>query len=314
MRPSSVLFVFVAGCSIPNFDPPSLVRSVRILATRADRPYAQPGDTVNMTVLAVDGRQSAPSPMNVYWLPAPCFDPPGDNYYACFPAFAGAFPTGVAIDANLELGTTFSFQMPLDVIATGQSTYGLAVVFTIACAGHVRYVPPPTGASPDTVPFGCFDNAGKPLSADDFVFAFSRIYSFTHRTNSNPVLQSVTLRSAPVDPTAGMTLDRCTTSNLDDCPTAGLDVVVPSASQEPDPSNLDANGHVLNEEIYVDYYLTAGKVKNDAVVLFDPRSGRLSGTSDDLAAPQSAGDSRLWAVVHDNRGGVAWQEIAVHAR
>lgn len=58
-------------------------------------------------------------------------------------------------------------------------------------------------------------------------------------------------------------IGHCTKSNIDDCPTKPLDVVVPASSQELDPSNLDANGNVLKEAV---------------------------------------GDYQLWAVVHDNRG------------
>jgi hypothetical protein len=71
---------------------------------------------------------------------------------------------------------------------------------------------------------------------------------------------------------------------------------------------------VLNEEIYVDYYVTGGKVGSDTVVLYDPQAGRLSGTGDALTAPQKAGDFWLWAVVHDNRGGASWSQIPVHAQ
>jgi hypothetical protein len=59
--------------------------------------------------------------------------------------------------------------------------------------------------------------------------------------------------------------------------------------------------------------LTAGKVAHDTIVLFDPRAGRLSNTSDSFYSPQAAGDSILWAVVHDNRGGVSWAQFSIHA-
>jgi hypothetical protein len=50
------------------------------------------------------------------------------------------------------------------------------------------------------------------------------------------------------------------------------------------------------------------------VVLFDARTGPLSNTGIDFRAPQAAGEFRLWAVVRDNRGGVAWQELGLHAK
>jgi hypothetical protein len=309
------LFALLAlGCNPPTFDPPSLVRSARILAVSADPPYAMPGETVNMTALAFDGRASPAAPMQLYFLPVPCVNPPGDAYYGCFPPIGALVSPGVDLGPILNLGPDFSFQMPADALIPhvdgGDEPYGLAVVFTIACAGHVEYAPPPRGASPDTVPFGCFDDRGHRLGADDFVFAYSLVYAFQDRINRNPAIEQVTFAGAPVDATAGITLEHCPGSGS--CPKQKLDVVVPRTSQEADPTNLDTEGHPLGELIYVKYYVTGGKVANDTMVLFDPRRGRLVKTGDDYRAPELPGEYRLWVVVHDNRGGVAWQEIALH--
>lgn len=311
------LAVLGAGCRGPTFDPSSKVESVRILATAADRPYALPGDTVTMSVLAVDGRATRPAPMNVFWLPAPCVDPPGDAQFACYPGFARQFAPGVDLAPVLSSGPSFAFTMPADAIAahpvSGKTPYGLAIVFTMACAGRVEYAPPPPGGSLDAVPFACVDDAGHALGADDFVFAYSQVYAFGDRANAPPVIGNLTFGGTPVDPAPGITVPHCTQSNADDCPTTKLDVTVPASSQEPDPGDLDADGHVLGEEIYVDYYMSGGKVKNDVVVLYDPRAGRLPDTGDDFSAPQAAGDATLWAVVRDNRGGAAWLAVPIHA-
>jgi hypothetical protein len=186
------------------------------------------------------------------------------------------------------------------------------VVFTLACAGHVEYVPLPARGSPDAVPFGCFDDRGNRLGADDSVFAYSLVYAFPERANQNPEIEQVTFAGAPVDPSAGISLAYCTKSKIDDCPARKVDVVVPSSSHESDPTNLDADGHVLRELLYVKYYVTGGKLTNDTAVLFDPRRGRLSNTGDDYRARQKAGEYRLWVVVRDNRGGVTWQELPLH--
>jgi len=306
------------GCNSNNLTPVSLVQSVRILATSADKPYALPGDTVTMQVLAFDGRASQLTPMGVWWLPQPCIDPPGDAFYACFPAFAESYAPGVDLTSQLVPGPAFSFGMPSDAIAAhsgsrGGEPYGLAVVFTIACAGHVQYLSPAPGAPPDTLPFGCFDAANNLLGPDEFVFAYSLVYAFTDRTNANPVIQSITFEGSTVDPAVGITVEHCTQSNIDKCSTTALDTIVPASSDETDPGDLDANGNPLKEEIYVEYFLTAGKVKNDSMILYDPAAGLLPNTSDDFYAPQSPGSFYLWAVVHDNRGGVAWQQVPLVA-
>jgi len=194
----------------------------------------------------------------------------------------------------------------------GQDPYGLAVVFVVACAGRVQYAPPAPGGSPDAVPFVCLDSAGARLGADDFVFAYSLVYAFADRSNENPVLEQVSYRGAPIDTDQGLTISHCEKSKIDDCPTSKLEVSVPSSSQELDYSNLDGNGNPLKESLYVQYFSTGGKISSDTIVIFDPRNGRLSGTGNDFRAPQQAGEYRLWAVVHDNRGGVTWQELALH--
>lgn len=307
----------LSGCGGPKFDPPSLIESVRILATAADKPYALPGDTVNTQVLAYDGRSSKPAPMGVWWIPKACINPRGDLYYSCYESFGSSFQPGVDLTSQLIAGTSFSFQLPSDVITSHPTTsgdpYGLAVTFVIACAGHVEYTPNPAGGAPDALPFGCFDSNHNQLGADDFVFAYSLVYSFNDRTNANPVITDITFNGGPVNPTSGFTLPHCTNSNIDDCPTSSVDTSVPPSSQEVDPSNLDANGNPLKEEIWVDYYLTAGKVKNDTEILYDPTAGALSNTADDLYAPQSVGSYMFWSVVHDDRGGCSWVQVPMQA-
>lgn len=303
-----------AACMPPSFEPPSKVRSVRILAARADKPYAKPGAEVNMELLAVDGRPEPSVPMQVYWLPGACFNPPGDRYYACFAGLDQVFVPGMDLGPRLREGPEFSFVMPDDIIEThvgdrGSAPYGLAVVFAIACAGRVQYVPQPANGSPDAVPFGCFDVSGTRLSARDFVFSYSLIYSFEDRTNENPEIESLTFRGKPVDLEQGIEVGRCTESEVEDCPENAFDVTVPRSSHEVDHNSLDAQGRTLREQIYVKYYMTGGQAVNDTVILYDPREGRLSDTDKGFFAPRDAGQYRLWAVVHDNRGGVNWWEV-----
>jgi hypothetical protein len=305
-------------CAPPSFEAPSDIDSVRILATRADTPYAPPGAIVNLEVLAVDGRVNPSQAMQVYWLKAACINPPGDAYYGCFPGFGSQFRRGVDLGSELASGAAFAFQMPADVIAAhsavaGQPPYGLAVVFTLACAGHVEYRPE-LATSPDAVPFACFDAAEHRLGAEDFVFAYSLVYAFTDRSNENPTLENVTYGGTAIDPSAGLALQHCQKSSIDDCSAVKLDVNVPRSSQEPDPSNLSANGEVLGESLYVQYYATGGKIANDTMVIFDARAGRLADTGDDFRAPLTPGEYQLWAVLHDNRGGTTWQQLALHVQ
>lgn len=313
-----MISLLTAGGACGNdFDPPSLVNSVRILATRADTPYAAPGTTVKLEVLAFDGRANQPTPMTVAWIPTACFDPVNDLYYQCYPSFAGAFASGKDVTPQLTAGTTFSYQMPANVIsshltAAGSGTpFGTAFGFVIACAGHVQYTPSTGG--PNANPFGCFDANGAALDANNYVFAYAVNYSFSDRTNTNPAIDHLAFGGNPVDLGAGITVTHCTDSDIDKCPTTPLDTIVPASDQEDDPGSVDSDGNAVKEEIYVDYYVTGGKVKNDTKILYAPKSGAVSDTSVDFAAPQRAGEFMLWAVVHDNRGGADWKQVPVHA-
>lgn len=309
-----VVLAVLSGCG-DKFDPVSKIDSVRILATRADKPYALPGDTVTLDMLAVDGRANKQQPMKTYWVPSICENPKSDTYYNCYPAFGTSFEPGTDLSSQLHEGTQFSFVMPQDIIDThskGSSgtTYGLVVVFSVACAGHVEYVKNASG-SPDALPFGCFDDEHHQLGATDFVFAYSLVYSFLDRSNSNPSIDAISFGGALIDPKVGAKMAHCAQSDIERCTPAVLDVTVPDSSQELDPGNLDTDGNPLREEVWVDYYATAGKLKHDTLILFEPHNGRDSDSSNRFYAPSSAGSSILWAVVHDNRGGANWAQVLV---
>ncbi len=315
-----VLASMMGACSSTDFDPYSKVESVRILATRGTPPSPiAPGASTDLDVLAFDGRADQTRPMRLFWFPDPCIDPADDGYYSCYPDFRARYPVGVDLTSQLHEGTRMTVTMPPDVISRhtgprGNAPYGLAVVFLMACAGHVEAIPPPAGQGPEAIPFGCFDDQHRALGPNDWVFSYSSIFSYTNQQNTDPIIDHLTLRGVPIDPAAGITLDHCTQSKIDDCPTTPLDIVVPDSSWELNPANLDVDGNVLHEQIWVDYLLTGGKVKNDVITLFDSRTGRLPSTVDDLYAPQAAGDYSLWAVVRDDRGGVTWLTLPLHAR
>jgi hypothetical protein len=307
------------GCS-SDLPPASLVDGVRILATSADQPYAMPGESVSLRVLAIDGRADRSRPMQVLWLPAVCMNPGGDDYFNCYPSFDSQFQPRVDLSSTLVAGDTWTFSMPADAIATAQphpgvsDPYGIAFAFVLACAGHVEYVPvDPRTQSALTTPFGCFDDTHAALGPDQFVFAFARVYAFADRRNANPVIEALTFGGAPVDPAAGIALAHCTASDETSCATTDVDTVVPDASWEVDPGSLDPSGGPAHEALWVDYYVTGGRFASDSEVLFDAHSGRVSSTRDGYAAPLAAGPQTLWAVVHDTRGGASWMTIPVNA-
>jgi hypothetical protein len=312
----SMASLVLVGCGT-SFDPPSLVESVRILAIAADQPYPAPGARVSMTALAFDGRAQKPAPMGVFWVPAVCPNPPGDSYFACYSGLGEILEPGVDVTSALVRGERFSFDVPEDIITThpppeGGARYGMVTVLAFACAGHVQLVQRGADTVPPAPPLGCFDDAGTELGPDASVFAYAQVFSFADgRANANPAIQGLTFAGIAVDPTAGITVAPCPTHG--NCPTIPLDTVVPGQSWELDPGDQSSTGTPLHEEIWVDYFVTAGKLP-DSALLYDASAGKLPSSAGQVTAPTVAGDQSLWAVVRDNRGGVSWLGVTMHVK
>jgi hypothetical protein len=333
----------VASCGASDFDPESKLKSVRILATRADQPYAKPGATVQLETLAYDGRPDTTTrPMKIFWLPLVCENPKDDLYYLCFSQFAGAdggaadggardggapmrgggfLQPGVDLSPFLPTGPTYSFTVSPDiidrhpVIPGANGRYGLAVVFSIACAGHIEIIPAAPGdIRKQQVPLGCFDASHTQLGPDDYVIGVQRVYAYDDRTNANPVIDHVVYQGQPLDLTQGITVDRCTSQRRSDCPDLKLDIFVPDASWELNPGDTDQNNNERHEQLWVDWYESKGDFDGDARLLFDPAQGRVTPSEIKYHAAADPADGDIVAVVHDNRGGVAWVRFPVHVQ
>jgi len=328
-----------ASCAPSGFADPTIINTVRILASSADQPYAAPGADVNLQVLAYDGRTSKPEPMTIYWLPFVCENPPDDAYYNCFQQIEGGGSfVGAGGVLNLPTGPSYAFHMPEDAVTShapvaGTATpYGLAILFNIACAGHLELVPiDPDNQNPQTVPIGCFDENHNQLGADDWVFGFTRVYAYDKLTTPNPVISYVDVGGThlQVTPQAGvpqvystpacnsssgcLSMPVCTSSDPKNCQVS-FGPVVPSSSWVVNPEQTDINGNPLHVEIWADYYTTFGELGDEARLLYDSTTGSIGGPSvtDTLfQAPSTAGTGTIWVVVHDDLGGTSWVTIPV---
>lgn len=310
-----VVALLALGACDADFAPASAVTTVRILATQARPSYARPGEPVALTTLAVDGRAAKPGPLRVTYFPEPCVNPENDDVKRCYPALAARYPTATDLSPMLPAGDAFSFEMPADAVTThgdarGGPPYGLAYVFVAACAGHIERVEAGARGAP---PFGCFDGAGHRLGTDDFVFAFARVTASDVLRNENPVIDAVTGDGVPVDETDGITVARCNEPHIDDCPTLRFDVAVPSTSREPDPVASSADSP-SSETVWIDSYVSAGKVEHGRIILYDGVAGKTPDTRNTFYTPNTTGDFGLWTVVRDSRGGVVWRAVPVHVR
>lgn len=348
---AAVLLVVVAAllvfaCGGGGFDPQSKVDSVRMFGVRVDKPYAKPGETVNLEVLMTDGRKDKPRPLKLSWIPLVCLNPPNDLYYLCFLAAAGgsdggiaggprllpvgaaasaadagaapagaslaAIPRGIDLSPFLPQGNTFSFTMPADAVQArpGTASYGLAILFNIACAGQVRLADVDPSKGPQQVPIQCTDEQGVQLPPSDYVIGISRVYAYDDRTNTNPVVEKLTYEGQDIDTTKGITVDRCTAVKRAECPETKFDFRVSDSSWEENPSDV-SDGRALREQIWVDLYSDKGDLEVDARLLFDSTKGRPSLTEVKFRAAPDPGQGNLWAVFHDNRGGTSWSVVPI---
>jgi hypothetical protein len=279
-----------------------------------------------------------------------CEDPANDAYFACFaslvdgaPVDGGAGGTKLPIAPGIDLSPylpppspTFSVTLSQDIIkkhtpvAGTTYPYGIAIVFNMACAGHPELLPQnSSNLSFNQLPVGCFDKNGNPVDSDSYVVGYATIYAFETLTNQNPVISQMVYQGKDMDGgfvgdsgvadvgsfgDAGIVVPPCTATNAEGCPTYSFDIDVPDSSWEVDPQDLGPNGQPLHEQIWVDYYWTAGNFSDDSRLVYDPTLGYVGGTAVTMTAPATPMAATFWAVVHDNRGGVAWDIVPFTAR
>ncbi|RLB48599.1 MAG: hypothetical protein DRI90_25265 [Deltaproteobacteria bacterium] len=233
------LAMLAATSCAPDFDPPSKLDTLRILAVTIDTPYALAGDDVTLRMTVFDGAghpddpDSVPRNLQIIWLGG-CFDPEGDLYYLCFTELAelmGSFDGGMPPEDLVKFdaapgslsGTPdaheFTFTMPNDIVSRRPKPpvgphYGIAYVFFAACAGQivpVELTSPGGGQVPD-FPLECHDIAGNKLGSESFVIGYTQVYAFAdERANANPPIEAITLDGIelPDDPADAPVVESC---------------------------------------------------------------------------------------------------------
>ncbi|MBI5538023.1 MAG: hypothetical protein HY898_35205 [Deltaproteobacteria bacterium] len=331
-----------AACGDP-IDRASDVRTMRVLAVQADHAFAKPGTNVLLRMLSYDGSPRAVRadgtrrPVHVLWMSA-CSNPPGDLYYNCYPALHASM-AGVT-DAGLQaeqipkdvggFGQELVVSIPQDAITSRPQKsevihpYGMVYVFYLACAGELRM-----NAAADPLrdsPVGCFEpTTGAPSPIDDFEFGYFPIFVYDNLDNQNPGLQQVSFQEwvtgAPCISAASCSsgetcgtegtcirkVPQCLEDDADKCPSYPfVPQVDPASLEHAVTANLTAQDAPL-ETLWVSYFATAGSFDKDLRLVHDPESGWQEGYHGRWRATVAPGTQvRLWAVLRDNRNGVAW--------
>lgn len=325
-----------SGCAA-GFATISQVDSLRVLAVRADKPYANPGDQVTFRMTQHDGSSSGRD-VQIVWIGG-CFNPPGDAYYGCYSQLASVFSGGdlgaLLATGLVGLGDTYSLTLPEDLVtsrpkpAGGTPYYGIAYVFFMACAGQIQPIPPEGSSAAGSFPIGCFDKQGNRLGADSFVPGYTQIYAFADgRENRNPELLGLTLEGQPL--LDGQQVERCSVTEEDrlgpagcgrpdpftECTTYDIDIELPDDVEkiaETDPDARQPDGSYLREAVWVDYFTDRGSVDADIKLVSDAVEGLGDSHGVKWIGPSTPGKARIWAVIHDARGGqsVVTRELVV---
>ncbi len=331
---SAALSLSTLACG-PEFDASNEIETLRVLGVKKDKPYAQPGDTVRLELLTHDpkGRDDIQ-----YAFIGGCVNPLGDLYYGCFAQF-GQQPAAGELP-QFALSDTFEVTLPDDIIASrpdlepGQPRYGLSIVFFAACAGQLSFDMNATaGEGSVGLPLLCLDG-DQPLGPDDFVVGFTSIYSFEEVSNQNP---SFTLdagkarflvdgaeleadcvggacQGAPtVEVDCEETPERCVVACEDDgepeCPPIDVAPLIDQIVEE-DAVSTSLFGESVTEQMWVNYYVDHGGI-SEVRLLNDTTSGWNEKYRGQLRAPKAKDPIQIWAVAHDNRGGMDFTRVTL---
>lgn len=324
------------GCG-PQFDPGNEIKTLRVLGVQKDKPYAQPGDAVNLQLLWHDPKGRPDAQIQRAFIGG-CVNPAGDLYYGCFASYgqAGGLPP-------LGFGDKFKVDLPSDIISSrrdiepGQPRYGLYIVFFAVCAGQLDFAmdTDPNSAGSTGLPLRCLDPDGQPLASEDFVVGFTSIYSFEGVSNQNPsfvvdaegrgeflvadkaVAADCVGAACQVTPAVEVdceaTPDRCIKACADDgepeCPAIDVKPAIEKKIEKDDVSS-DLFGTNVTEQMWVNYYVDRGGI-SEVRLLNDTNSGWNEKYRGQLRAPKDTGTMQIWSVIHDNRGGMEFSRVTL---
>jgi hypothetical protein len=331
------------GCG-PQFDPSNEIKTLRVMGVKKDKPYAQPGDEVNLQLLWHDpkGRTDVQRAFI-----GGCINPPGDSYYGCFEQYAK-----LAAQGSLPLGggdtienDTFAIRLPEDIISSrpvsdaNQTRYGLYIVFFAVCAGTLSFDPNASAAvGSEGLPIRCLDAAGAPLGSDDFVVGYTSVYSFQNGSNTNPAFTSDANGNSQFQ-VAGIEVDadcvgeacqatpalefecddqpeRCIEACADDGDSGCPDIAVkPSIAQDVELDDVSSKefGVEVSEQMWVNYYVDHGGM-SEVRLVNDSTTGWNEKYRGELHAPKDPGYVQVWAVLHDNRGGMDFTRVTLKVK
>jgi hypothetical protein len=154
------------------------------------------------------------------------------------------------------------------------------------------------------------DADGQPVSSTDFCLG----------DDCRAVADAPPPASDAIDCTAPEQAFRCVPTCSDDgkspCHGYALKPILTQAdNQEQDSVSAQQLGRNVTEQMWINYYTDAGGFKSPVRLLNDATNGWNDDYGTEFYAPKDANKvMRVWALVHDNRGGVAWAGISLKSQ
>jgi len=297
--------VSMLGCAA-EFDPGSRVTSYRVLAQQADVPFAQPGETVNVSSLSYD-----PQGRSVTWAWGACVNPDASTVEGCMNKIAEDAITsgGTGILAQGPGLSHFSYTVPADALSSlPESAGGSAMVgiLSIACPGDLSFE-----QASNTLPFSCKEaGTGRVFGLDEYIVGLKRVQVRATDRNDNPQIEQVLFDGADWPENEVKRVIACDTDNNDYKPCA--DNTKHAISARPTANSVETGrsefGVDFHEQVIIQYFSTAGTFEYELKIAADPETHFVARKAD------SGQDLTLWMVVHDDRGGATWTERRVHVQ
>lgn len=294
-----------SGCALEDFDDPGYrVTKLRVLAVRADRPFAAPGERVQLSALSHD-----PASRPITWVWAVCVNPATSDVVGCLTsvsetARAGAAPfTAVGVEQD-----TFELEVPpnaLEVLPETARPAALVGVVSVACPGELDFEP-----GPARIPARCLDaTSGAELPLADYVVGLKRIFVRQSDRNDNPTIERVTFDGVDWPPDEVKEVDACDTDDNDyDACDRGKHSIAAWLTPDSFETGTDELGRAYSENLVVQYYATEGIFENEVRIAEQPETGWVARSA------ASGRELSLWLVARDDRGGVTWTDRRVRVR
>lgn len=268
-------------CDANTSSPASVIDSLRVLAVQADKPFAEPGETVHLEALIADPLGDGRA-ISVAW--GTCVNPGSAELPACASAVASFQTSGSSFDVTVPSGA-------LDGAPADAQVGSVGVVFA-ACAGTLSSVR--HGLSPVT----CVDAIGKTNDRATFVWGEKRITVLRGLRNANPKIARLRVDGLIWPETEERTLKACDVKAVSDCPIAGQHTL------QLDITKDSVETYFGQTEDVVVFFFTSQGVLRDEFARPDTDGATLTAVA--LNKPDRTRGELLWFVVRDDRGGVSF--------